>query len=84
MCREEASVWRRGGDEPSSWRDSRREDSDRSERRDLGVRRDDRDRERDVRAPKETKMKVSLMIRLKYTFNSAVWIKNLNFLTDLI
>lgn len=51
MCREEASVWRRGGDEPSSWRDSRREDSDRGERRDLGGRRDDRDRERDVRAP---------------------------------
>ncbi|XDV50166.1 hypothetical protein PO909_019268 [Leuciscus waleckii] len=47
--REEASVWRRGGDEPSSWRDSRREDSDRGERRDLGGRRDDRERE--VRAP---------------------------------
>ncbi|KAI4903439.1 hypothetical protein NFI96_014476 [Prochilodus magdalenae] len=46
--------WRRGGaEEPSSWRDSRREDFDRGERRDMRDRRDDRrdDREREHRGP---------------------------------
>ncbi|XP_053476340.1 eukaryotic translation initiation factor 3 subunit A isoform X2 [Ictalurus furcatus] len=46
----EEGVWRKGGsDEPSSWRDSRRDDfdrDDRRERRDLRDRRDDRDRDR--------------------------------------
>ncbi|XP_027021627.2 eukaryotic translation initiation factor 3 subunit A isoform X2 [Tachysurus fulvidraco] len=49
----EEGAWRRGGtDEPSSWRDSRRDDfdrDDRRDRRDLRDRRDDRDRERDHR-----------------------------------
>ncbi|TRY92234.1 hypothetical protein DNTS_024068 [Danionella cerebrum] len=48
--REEGGAWRRGGDEQSSWRDSRREDfDDRRERRDVRERRDDREREQ--RAP---------------------------------
>lgn len=49
VCREEGG-WRRGtSDEPNSWRDSRRDDFDRGERRDLRDRRDDRDRDRDHR-----------------------------------
>ncbi|XP_036431006.1 eukaryotic translation initiation factor 3 subunit A isoform X2 [Colossoma macropomum] len=47
----EEGGWRRGGtDESSSWRDSRREDFDRDERRDrrdMRDRRDDRERDRD-------------------------------------
>ncbi|KAB5582111.1 hypothetical protein PHYPO_G00183410 [Pangasianodon hypophthalmus] len=47
----EEGGWRRGGaDEPSSWRDSRRDDfdrDDRRERREIRDRRDDRDRDRD-------------------------------------
>ncbi|KAM9477346.1 eukaryotic translation initiation factor 3 subunit A isoform 2-T2 [Clarias gariepinus] len=47
----EEGGWRKGGsDEPSSWRDSRREDFDRDDRRerhDVRDRRDDRDRDRD-------------------------------------
>lgn len=50
VSREEGG-WRRGGsDEPSSWRDSRRDDfdrDDRRERRDVRDRRDDRDRDRE-------------------------------------
>ncbi|KAI7805257.1 eukaryotic translation initiation factor 3 subunit A [Triplophysa rosa] len=46
----EEGAWRRGGgEETSSWRDSRREDFDRGERRDMRERRDDRDR--DLRGP---------------------------------
>lgn len=56
VCREEG-VWRKGGsDEPSSWRDSRRDDfdrDDRRERRDLRDRRDDRDRDRDRPLPRD-------------------------------
>ncbi|XP_053535404.1 eukaryotic translation initiation factor 3 subunit A isoform X2 [Ictalurus punctatus] len=53
----EEGVWRKGGsDEPSSWRDSRRDDfdrDDRRERRDLRDRRDDRDRDRDRPLPRD-------------------------------
>uniref|UniRef100_A0AAR2L659 Eukaryotic translation initiation factor 3 subunit A n=1 Tax=Pygocentrus nattereri TaxID=42514 RepID=A0AAR2L659_PYGNA len=53
----EEGGWRRGGtDEPSSWRDSRREDFDRDERRDrrdMKDRRDDRDRDRDRGPPRD-------------------------------
>ncbi|TST98551.1 Eukaryotic translation initiation factor 3 subunit A [Bagarius yarrelli] len=46
----EEGGWRRGGEEPSSWRDSRRDDfdrDDRRDRRDIRDRRDERDRDRD-------------------------------------
>lgn len=79
MCREEGSGWRRGGgDEPSSWRDSRREDfdrEDRRERRDLRDRRDDREREN--RAPQRDHDEGINIKNIEH-------IKNLNFLTDLI
>lgn len=51
-CREEGAWRRGGGEETSSWRDSRREDfdrDDRRERRDMRDRRDDCDR--DQRGP---------------------------------
>ncbi|KAJ8248160.1 hypothetical protein GJAV_G00238970 [Gymnothorax javanicus] len=54
--REEGGGWRRGGEETSSWRDSRREDFDRDDRRGDRERRDDRDRrDRDRREDREPK-----------------------------
>lgn len=50
----EESGWRRGGtEETSSWRDSRKEDTDRDDRRDLGERRDFERRDRDRRDDRE-------------------------------
>lgn len=51
-CAHREDAWRKpGGDEGSSWRESRREDADRDDRHRRDDRRDDRRDEREVRAP---------------------------------